>query len=244
MNQNRSIPVPGEFYRHFKNKLYQIIAVASHSETGEDMVVYQALYGDFRIWVRPLSMFMEEVDRGKYPEVVQRYRFAKVVPVKTSEADGPFRREVTAGTGTKAGLGVTAGTGVPSGQGIGGGPGAASGPALTSGYEFRLAGEPGNVIGAGGKSREERGDSFSAEEGQEEQMNPYLLEFLDALDSKNYDKKLECLAKLSGHVSQKELDDIYMVMDMQVQTGTVDDQLRAIKSQLMLLKKFDGERLR
>ena len=194
MNQNRSIPVPGEFYRHFKNKLYQIIAVASHSETGEDMVVYQALYGDFRIWVRPLSMFMEEVDRGKYPEVVQRYRFAKVVPAKTSETDGAFRWEVTAGAGENSG--------------------------------------------------EEREDSFSTDEDQEEQMNPYLLEFLDALDSKNYDKKLECLAKLSGHVSQKELDDIYMVMDMQAQTGTVDDQLRAIKSQLMLLKKFDGERLR
>ena len=62
----REIPKPGERYRHFKNKEYQILAVATHSETGEKMVVYQALYGERGLWVRPAAMWNEHVERDGY----------------------------------------------------------------------------------------------------------------------------------------------------------------------------------
>ena len=77
----------GDIVRHFKREtvedgsdryLYMIVGTATHSETGEEMMVYSPLYGEGGLFVRPLDMFLSEVDHDKYPSIRQKYRFELV----------------------------------------------------------------------------------------------------------------------------------------------------------------------
>lgn len=166
------IPKPGEFYRHFKDKLYQVLTVAEHTETGEHMVVYQALYGDFRTYVRPLSMFVSEVDHEKYPEVTQKYRFEKVELEKEAE-----NQEEPAWEETEE--------------------------------------EPG--------------------------LKPCVLAFLDA---ESWDEKLSILTSMRGKIGEKELDSIFLALDLQKGQGSIEKQLDEVEGFLKMQRRYDGSRLR
>lgn len=183
MNRERKIQ-PGEFYRHFKNRLYQVLAVAVHSENGEPMVVYQALYGTYQVYVRPYEMFAGEVDHQKYPDVKQRYRFEKVTP----GGDGQEKAEDTAG-------------------------------------------QPGDTALQAPEEDRETGAA----------LNEAFLSFLDTDD---FAQRMEALKALEGSATQRELDSIYLVLDMKAEQGTVKEQIEAIRRFLTMQNRFDGKHLR
>ena len=73
-------------YKHFKGDYYLIVDIANHSETKEKYVVYRRLYGDGSLWIRPMDMFLSEVDHKKYPNVEQKYRF-ELQEIKSVQED-------------------------------------------------------------------------------------------------------------------------------------------------------------
>ena len=75
-----------EYYRHFKGNIYRILHIAKHSETLEDIVVYQAMYGERSIWVRPKAMFEEVIERDGN-------RFRRFAPISAEEAETIINEE-------------------------------------------------------------------------------------------------------------------------------------------------------
>lgn len=69
----------GKRYRHFKGGIYVVVDIAVHSETAECMVIYESFDNPALVWARPLTMFLSEVDKKKYPDVLQKMRFEEFV---------------------------------------------------------------------------------------------------------------------------------------------------------------------
>ncbi len=195
------IPQPGNFYRHFKNKLYQVIAVATHSETGEKMVVYQALYGDYRMYVRPLEMFVSPVDREKYPDASQEYRFEQVFPGQMNESGKSW-----------------------------------NGSAEENSANWKN----------GGNSMDHGYIAANTRYGQPEPEEPMGHEWLERfLDADRPEEQLAVLKQMEGHVTQKELDCIFLSLDLQPETGkTKIEQIQDLRRHIQLLRRYDGGRLR
>ncbi|MCM1057409.1 MAG: DUF1653 domain-containing protein [Firmicutes bacterium] len=215
------IPKPHEIYKHFKGNLYQITAVAEHTETGEQLVVYQALYGDFKTYARPLSMFTDRVDREKYPEAPQEFRFELQGP------DGERQR-------------AEAGTGLAPERAADTAPGQtpdAKAAERGSKAEAERGGET-----AAPAARTADGE-WSKEENIEGELtlDPMVLEFLDADE---YEQRLNILAGLHHRITDEMITTMAIACDVEIAEGDIEERYEALKACLLTRERYECNRIR
>ena len=211
------IPKPHEIYKHFKGNLYQIVTIAQHSETGEQLVIYQAMYGEFKIYARPLAMFTSEVDKVKYPEVQQRFRFE----LQGADADRQIREtdEVNGGQTTTQAV-----------------------PTATAQDAAIWTAQAATVQDAATVAAQATTQPASVETQPEEpELDPLVLEFLDA-DS--YEQKLNILAGLHHRITDEMITTMAIACDIEVNDGETEERYEELKNCLLTMEKFECNRLR
>lgn len=195
-------PLPGEKYLHFKNKLYQVIAVAKHSETMEPYVVYQALYGDFGVYIRPYDMFVSEVDHEKYPEVTQKYRFAYVDHTKNET----LRTERAEHKKIPVNQNVEQQENVP------------------------------DVTAAVSTAELQEQDMVQRESDVEEQINPWLLRFLD---TDTMEEKYQIVCDIKSDITDRLIDDLAVAVDVVIPEGKLSDRYEQLKYCIRTRQKYE-----
>ena len=219
----REVPKPGEIYRHFKGRFYRVVAIAIHSETREELVIYQALYGDAKIYARPLKMFISPVDREKYPDVTQEDRFEKIEAPIGIPGEIPAELRKFAEASEAVGPAAT----TPAHD-------KASAPAMTPVAEPTEKAE----TAATGKNREEE-TSASDGSGISFSLDPDLEEFLDA---DGIDEKLRILSGMHSHMSERILNVMALSEEIQLQEGNLEDRYQEFRTCLQTKKKYESHR--
>ena len=210
----RPNPLPEEFYRHFKGKLYQIKCIALHSETGEPLVIYQAMYGTYKTYARPLTMFMEEVDHVKYPDVTQKYRFEKVELVDAQEKSCVLQGVETLGTLKEV-------------------------ETLGTSKEVEITGTT-KVDESCFTQKADASSATEATDPSEIPLDPKILEFLDA---RTYDEKLTILSSIHHRLTDDMIDIMSTATDIEVKPGSIEERYEEFKSCLVTMQHFECNRL-
>ncbi len=230
-------PKTGEFYRHFKNKLYQVVGVATHSETKEKLVIYKALYGTFEIYARPLDMFVSEVDHVKYPDVTQKYRFEHVKILENGEIASLEEKAVEYVTPHKD-VNVPEATVTMTDEA----PDTNVDLHTNEKSVVRVQGEAGmqgtdNVQNEATASEKEQHD-VSDHQG----VNPKLMEFLDA---ETMEDKYNVLVSMRDDITDRLIDDMAVVVDIVVPEGDLMTRYDDLKFAIRTRQRYEfSNRLR
>ena len=239
MGQTRK-PEAGDIYRHFKDKLYEIITVAIHSETEEEMVVYRQMYGNLDTYVRPLSMFLSEVDHNKYPEVKQKYRFEKIGALRLEEDETDSVRKLTMTPKEEHVKRVLEKITISKEEIV---LDKVEKHAKTS--ETIL--EATEVIDVNCTETLKKESEVSAElhetEHAEGEMTPAIKVLMDFLDARTYGEKLKILDEINCELDHKIINNMAISMDIVIDEGTIEERLAELHECIHTKARYECFRL-
>lgn len=221
-----------------------MITLAKHTETGEMLVIYQALYGEFEIYARPLQQFMGEVDRDRYPDAAEKYRFTLVQEIFGQEELPAEDRKVPAEgkTGPAGAIKEALPDKKDSAGAVKESPAEKTGPAGVGRKPAEKRQEP---------AEEKKESAFGVESAageetpshteEELQPDPLLLEFLEA-DS--YEEKLNILVAMHSRMTWEMLNTAAVSLDLELEKGEPEECYQTLKNCLLTLEKYECSRLR
>lgn len=213
------IPRAQEIYRHFKGNLYQVLAVAEHTESREMLVIYQALYGEYKIYARPLEMFISPVDRTKYPDAEQEFRF---------QLQGPGAQRQAAARPQESVMGTPSDSGYQE-------------EVLVTGAPSDNCRQEEVSVTASAVEAEDKSTPAAMETVPEEPaLDPLVLEFLDA---RTYEERLNVLTALHHRITDDMITTMAMCCDIEVASGDVEQRYEDLKQCLITKDRFEIKRL-
>ena len=214
-------PKPFEVYRHFKGNLYQIITLAEDTEAGNQLVIYQGLYPPFKVYARPLSMFMEKLDPAKYPDAKQAYRFELVSDTKLQdEASNVLQNEpITPKEPAVA-------TAIPE----------MSVPEVAVSITTSEESSASSFVASAETDNGETGNG-----GTGAQINQDLLSFLDAREA---EEKLDILFRIHPRLTPEMLTAMELSQGMEPQeTWSIEERYKHIQADIITKQKYEQRRL-
>lgn len=234
-------PKAFEIYRHFKGNLYQVITLAEEEGTGRRLVIYQGLYAPFKVYARPLSAFMERLDRMKYPDAAQEYRFERVTEIRTvTEPSVECPQEKFAADMRTEGVLESKDFTVPA-EGI------------PDGFHGEISGlvteeDSTEKVFTKEISKEEIPAGEPVPNMQEADMpeqtggvNPDLLLFLDAREP---EEKLDALFRIQSRLTPDMMTVMEMSQGMEPQeTWTIEERYKHIKNNIITKQKYEQKRI-
>lgn len=218
------IPKANQIYRHFKGNLYRIITVATHTETEEKLVIYQALYGEYKVYARPLSMFISEVDKEKYPDAVQKMRFELVEQIVEAVEKTPNAETNTVTEQIKS---IETDTALEQVQNI----------------ETDTAMEQAKNIETDTATQQIQSveaDNFQEQAEESVTIDPLLEAYLD---TDSYREKLNILHGLQHRITEHMLNTMAIVIDFELPEGDIQTKYDALNDCLLTKEKYECNRI-